>query len=56
MVPQVKGEGGSGVAGDSNEIVLPKLYGFFGDVAAVIVRWYKLVSYAGGMYCLFIFL
>ena len=29
---------------------------FFGNVVAVIVRWYELVSHSGGTYFLFIFL
>ena len=56
LEPQVEGEGGSGAAEDGDEMVLPKLDGFFGNVAAVIIRWYKMVSHYGGMYCLFIFL
>ena len=49
-------EGGSGAAEDGDEMVLPKLDGFFGDVVVVIVQWYELVSHAGGKYCLFIFI
>ena len=56
MAPQVEGKGCSGAAEDIDEIVIPKLDGFFGDVVAVIVRWYELISHAGGTYCFFIFL
>ena len=48
--------GNGGDADDGDEMVLPKLDVFSGNVAAVIVRWYNLVSHAGGTYCLFIFL
>ena len=52
---QVEGEGGSSTADYGGEIVLPKLDRIFGDVPAVIIRWCKLVSHAGGTYYLFIF-
>ena len=55
LEPHLEGGGGSGTAEDSNEMALPKLDGFFGNVAAVIGRWCDLVSHTGGTYCLFIF-
>ena len=49
-------ECGSCADEDSDEIVPPKLDGVLGNVAAVIVQLYELVSHARGRYCLFIFL
>ena len=56
LAPQVEGKGGSSAAEDGDETDLPNLDGFFRDVAAVIVRWYELVSHARGTYRLFKFL
>ena len=56
LAPQIEVGCGSGAAEDGDEMVLPKLDGFFGYVAAVIVWWYDMVSHAEGTYCLFIFL
>ena len=55
MASQVEGGGDSGAVEDIDEVFLTKLDECFGDVAAVIVRWYELVSHAGGTYCLFIY-
>ena len=45
--------GAISTAEDSDEMVLSKLDGFSGNVAAVIVWWYELVNHYGGTYCYF---
>ena len=52
----MEGGGGNSDAKDYNKMVLTKLDDLFGNVSAVTVRWYVLVSHARGTYSLFIFL
>ena len=46
LVPQVPWEGCGGAAHDIDEVVLPCLDFFFGNVAAMIIGEYKLVGHA----------
>jgi hypothetical protein len=46
LAPQVEWKFVGCAADDSNEVVFPCLYGLFGDIAAVVIRWDKLVCHA----------
>jgi hypothetical protein len=40
LTPQVQWKFVSRAAKDGNEVVFPSLYGFFGNIAAVVIGWY----------------
>ena len=46
LVPQVPWEGCDGAVHDTDKVVLPRLDGFFGNVAAMIIGEYELVGHA----------
>ena len=48
LAPEVLGKGCCGATYDANEVVFPGLDRFFGEVATVIIGWYKLKSHVGG--------
>ena len=48
LVPEVLGERGYSAAQNTIKMIFPGLDGFFGDVATVIIWWYKLESRVGG--------
>jgi hypothetical protein len=46
LAPQVERKFVGCAADDGNEVVFPSLYGLFGDIAAVVIWWDKLVCHA----------
>ena len=46
LAPQVQWKFVSRAAKDGNEVVFPSLYGFFGNIAAVVIWWHQLVCEA----------